>query len=126
MQDMLSHGLGLNVQALSCVVQALQVEGLVWKALDLLILTHQVKLCHSLALAHIVYADHTSAGHATAIQVSWTSQVAQIPHNTHTRQSESTRYRCNSVYGRSTAFHTGYLPRATLLTCRHHLQSSCN
>ena len=42
MQDMLSHGLALNAQALGHVVQALQTEGQVWKALHLLMLTHQV------------------------------------------------------------------------------------
>lgn len=47
MQDMLCHGLALEVQALTHVVQALQSEGLIWKALDLLMLTHQVQLYHS-------------------------------------------------------------------------------
>lgn len=42
MQDMLSHGLALNTQALSCVTHALQNEGQVWKALQLLMLTNQV------------------------------------------------------------------------------------
>ena len=53
MQDMLSHGLALNEQALSCVVHALQSEGQVWKALNLLMLTNQVCIEHDALLWYL-------------------------------------------------------------------------